>query len=259
MRRTKQERRRRGLWREREDMKEKWKRLVSPVVAYYRDLRPSNLRSRKYNHIFLLLYWIFYGLMFLGVERIFPMLFPGIVYHPVYCALDDLIPFCEWFVFPYYFWFAYLIVPGAIWFFWEPESFRNFMWSIILTYTTALVMFLVYPNMQELRPVDFERDNFMVDIVKGLYNFDTNTNVCPSVHVLGSVSVLFAAIHSRIFSAPGWQIFFWVSAVLISISTVFLRQHSVIDIFVAIGVAVLCYLVQFLLFPRLKRRKSAKG
>ena len=95
-------------------MKEACKRLFAPVVDYYRDLRPSTLREKRYRHIFLLLYWAVYGLMFLGVERIFPLFF-DIHYTAVWCPLDDLIPFCEWFVFPYYFWFAFLIVPGAIW------------------------------------------------------------------------------------------------------------------------------------------------
>ena len=40
----------------------------------------------------------------------------------------------------------------------------------------------------------------MVDIVRKLYNFDTNTNVCPSIHVLGAFCVQFAAMKSRIFA-----------------------------------------------------------
>ena len=54
-------------------MKEKIKRLFAPVIDYYRDLRPSTVRQKRYRHILLLLYWAVYGLMFLGVERIFPI------------------------------------------------------------------------------------------------------------------------------------------------------------------------------------------
>lgn len=237
-------------------MKEKLKRLFAPVVQYYGDLRPSNITDKRYRHILLLLYWVFYGLMFWGVERIFPMFF-DIEYTAVWCPLDDKIPFCEWFVFPYYFWFAFIIIPGITWFLWEPDVFTHFMWSVIITYTIGVILFLVFPNKQELRPVTFERDNFMIDIVRKLYNFDTNTNVCPSVHVLGAFTVQFAAMKSRIFSGWKWQLAFWISTVLISISTVFLRQHSIIDIFVALAVAAFCYLVQFVLYPRLRSRKTA--
>ena len=236
-------------------MKEKIKRLFAPVIDYYRDLRPSTVRQKRYRHILLLLYWAIYGLMFLGVERIFPLFF-DIHYTAVWCPLDELIPFCEWFVFPYYFWFVFLIVPGLIWFLWEPEAFRHFMWSVIITYTIGVVIFLVFPNKQELRPVDFARDNFMVEIVRRLYNFDTNTNVCPSIHVLGAFCVQFAAMKSRIFAGWRWQLAFWISTILISISTIFLRQHSVLDILAALVIVLFCYVVQFILYPRLREKRT---
>lgn len=241
---------------ERENMKAKLKHLFAPVVDYYRDLRPSNIGEKRYRHILLLLYWGIYGMMFFGVERIFPRFF-DIEYTAIWCPLDDVIPFCEWFVFPYYFWFAFLILPGLIWFLWEPDVFRHFMWSVMITYTVGVIIFLVFPNKQDLRPVDFERDNFMIDIVRALYDFDTNTNVCPSIHVLGAFCVQFAAMKSRIFRGWRWQTAFWISTVLISISTVFLRQHSILDIFVALAVAAFCYVVQFVLYP-LWRRKHGK-
>lgn len=234
-------------------MKEKLRRLFAPVIAYYRDLRPRTLTQPRYRHILLLLYWAFYGPMFLAVERLFPKWF-DITYTAVWCPLDDLIPFCEWFVFPYYFWFAFLIVPGVIWFLWEPRSMANFMWSTIITYTIGVIIFLVFPNKQELRPIAFERDNFMIDIVRYLYDFDTNTNVCPSIHVLGAFTVQFAAMKSKIFSGWKWQTAFWICTILISVSTVFLRQHSVIDIFAALAVAAVCYLLQYVLYPRIRKR-----
>ncbi len=238
-------------------MKEKLKALFAPVVDNYRDLRPSTLCEERYRHIFLLIYWFVYGFMFLGVERLFPKFF-DITYTPVRCPLDDSIPLCEWFVFPYYLWFAFLIVPGLIWFLWEPKAFRHFMWSIMITYTIGVIIFLAFPNCQKLRPTEFTRDNFMIDIVKNLYNFDTDTNVFPSIHVLGAVSVQFAAMKSKIFAGWKWQTTFWILTILISISTVFLRQHSVLDILGAVAVSVFCYLVQYVIYPRVKRHSDAK-
>ena len=147
---------------------------------------------------------------------------------------------------------------GAYWFLWEPRAFRDFMWAIILTYSSTVVIYLVYPTMQELRPVEFARDNLLVRVVKGLYDFDTNTNVCPSIHVLGALSVFFAGLHSKTLRGVGWKLFFWISTLLISVSTVFLKQHSVIDIFAAIGVGALCYLIQFVLYPVLDRKRLAR-
>ena len=238
-------------------MKKTLPKWIAPVWDYYKDLRFCNLTTPRYNHIFLLLYWAFYGPTFLFLEQFLPRLIT-VHYHPVVCALDDYIPFCEWFTIPYYFWFAFLIGFGAFWFLWEPRAFRDFMWAIVLTYSSTVVIYLVYPTMQELRPVEFTRDNLLIRIVQGLYDFDTNTNVCPSIHVLGALSVLFAGLHSKTLRGIGWKLFFWISTVLISLSTVFLKQHSILDVIAAAGVGILCYLIQFVCYPVWEKRRLAK-
>ena len=121
------------------------------------------------------------------------------------------------------------------------RAFRHFSWLVLPTYSVTAIIYLLWPNMQALRPVDIPRDNWMVDIVRGLYNFDTNTNVCPSIHVLGSLAVCFAGLHSRTLRGWGWKLFFVLSTLAITLSTVFLKQHSVLDIFAAFAVFAVCY------------------
>ena len=225
------------------------KEMVSPAIEYYKDLRLHNLTSERYIHILMALYWGVYGCVFGILEAHFPRWF-DITYVPIACQLDDLIPFCEWFIIPYYYWFLFLIGFGAFWFFFEVGTFREWMWAIMLSYSATVVIYIAFPNMQELRPVVFERDNFLVDVVKGLYDFDTNTNVCPSIHCLGSYATAFAGLHSRKLCGLWWKLSFVLSAVLISASTVFLKQHSILDVFAAIGVSAVCYVVQYRVFPR---------
>ena len=38
----------------------KVKKIIAPVVDYYKDLRFHNLTSRRYNHIIMALYWVLY-------------------------------------------------------------------------------------------------------------------------------------------------------------------------------------------------------
>ena len=40
----------------------------------------------------------------------------------------------------------------------------------------------------------------------GFYEFDTNTNVCPSIHVIGSVAILLCAWYSKHFRSTGWRV-----------------------------------------------------
>lgn len=81
--------------------------MIKPSVDY-RQFRFSRLNTPEFSHVWLLLYWPLFGLGFSYVERFYPVAH----YIEMHCALDDLIPFNEWFLIPYMFWFVYLI--GAV-------------------------------------------------------------------------------------------------------------------------------------------------
>lgn len=218
----------------------------------YRPFRLSKLNTPEFEHVKLLLFWPLFGLVFMIAERVL-----NLDYHTVYCALDDKIPFCEFFVIPYYFWFVFIIGIQIYSFFFDIPAFKNYMKYTIITYTITIIIYIIYPTAQELRPVEFERQNIFTDIVSFLYSFDTNTNVCPSLHVIGSFAVYFAARKSRLFSPKPRRFAFFVAAVLISISTVFLKQHSLLDIFYALIVCAVSYPFVFMT-DRLKRTDGAK-
>lgn len=208
---------------------------------------PINRKNRLWQNISsnlpYLLFWPVFGLLFLGVER----LWIRDSYHPISCSLDNKIPFCEFFLIPYLFWFVFLIGMLTYTLFQEPPAFKKMMQFILITYTAAMVIYLVFPNCQELRPVSFARDNFLTRLMADFYQFDTNTNVCPSLHVVGSIAVLLCAWHSRRFSSPGWRTAFTLTAILISISTVFLKQHSVLDV---LGALPLCLVGGWIVYGR---------
>ena len=235
---------------------------LKSAVEYYKDLRPSNLKTPKYKHLFLVLFWPVFGLVFMTLEQFWPHIYQAItgnelIYQEVVSELDTYIPFFEWFVIPYYFWFAFLVGMALYGLLFDIRAFRHFSWFVILSYSVTAIIYLLWPNMQALRPMEFTRDNWMIDIVKGLYDFDTNTNVCPSIHVLGSFAVCFAGLHSRTLKGWGWKLFFIVSTALISLSTVFLKQHSIIDVFAALILCAICYPLVFYVICK-PRQESPK-
>ena len=88
--------------------------MIKPSVDY-RQFRFSRLNTPEFSHVWLLLYWPLFGLGFSYVERFYPVAH----YIEMHCALDDLIPFNEWFLIPYLFWFVYLIGAVAYTFFFD--------------------------------------------------------------------------------------------------------------------------------------------
>ena len=213
---------------------------MNPLVDY-RKLRWSNINSEQYKHLKLLLYWPVYGLLFLFVERFYQVDF----YYPMYGPLDDLIPFCEWFLIPYLFWFVYLVGMHLFALLYDVDAFKLMMKYIILTYSAAIIIYLIWPTCQQLRPASFERDNILTRFIAAFYQFDTNTNVCPSIHVIGSLAVMEAALWSKVIRSKGIKTAFVIVAILICISTVFMKQHSVLDILAALPICLTGHILYF--------------
>lgn len=217
-----------------------------------RTLRPRDLLAAKNRHLLLLLYWPVYLLLFLFVEQINP---PSRC-HVVHCALDDMIPFCEAFLIPYALWFVLLVWMSLHTLLYDRETFIHYMQYIILTYTTAIVIYLIWPTCQQLRPAVMPRDNILTRLMSLIYRADTSTNVCPSIHVLGSLGVFFASREAKGLQTPAMRCFITLSTILICLSTIFLKQHSVIDVLSALPLGLLGYSLCFRIIPRHRQRNA---
>lgn len=196
---------------------------------------------KKYKHALLFLYFLIYLPWFFYLEK-------TIVtnYTPVHMKLDDLIPFNELFVIPYLLWFGYIAVTMGYFFFTSKGDFYRCCAFLYIGMTICLIIYTVWPNGQDLRPTEFARDNILVDFVKNLYITDTSTNVCPSIHVFNSIGAHIAISHSE--KLKKHKVIVWGSlilAILISLSTVFLKQHSVFDGICAIGLSIVLYFLVY--------------
>lgn len=207
--------------------------MRTPTVDY-RKLRLNNINSPEFSHLKLLLGWVGYFILFFLTEN----LIPAEKCYPVHCWLDDLIPFCEWFVIPYVSW--YLLTVGSLLYFllYDVDSFKKLQTYIIITQIIAMAVYILFPNRQDLRPDAFPRENGLTALIGLIYRLDTNTGVCPSLHVGYSLGI--AATWLRKKDAPRWvrgAITAWCGVICISVA--FVKQHSVVDIFAAIPMCLL--------------------
>lgn len=232
-----------------------WKKELLSSISLYRELRPGRLLEPRFRHILLLLFWCIFGIAFALVEKS-----QRDWIYVEWPWLDDLIPFCELFVIPYIFWFVFLAGMVAFTLLFDVAAFRKMMYFIMITYLVTLTIYLIWPTAQGLRPniATLGRDNVLTRFMANFYDYDTHTNVCPSIHVLGSVAVLFASWHSKFFSALPWRLFYWIWTVLICLSTVFLKQHSIIDVIAALVLSALAYPIAFHADKLLGRKRQHK-
>ena len=219
-------------------------KIKEPVVNY-REFRISRLNEPRFSHIKLLGGWIIYFCLYFVTENYIPLS----RHHVIHCALDDMIPFHEGFLIIYCYW--YLFLGGSIlWFFlYDINSFKRLQIYIITAQIIAMTTYILYPSIQLLRPDHFVRDNVLTRLMAFVYAFDTPTGVFPSCHVAFSVGVA-STWCRRKDTSKAWKCFMIVSAVMISISTAFVKQHSVIDIVAAIPVCLVAELVVYLIQTR---------
>jgi len=207
--------------------------MRKPVVDY-RTFRLSKINEPQFRHLLFLIGWIGYFALYFLTEN----LIPTENCYPIHSPLDDIIPFCEWFVIPYVGW--YVLIAGSLLYFalYNPDNFKGMMKFIIVTQVVAMAIYIIFPNRQDLRPTEFLRDNILTDCIKFLYSFDTNTNVCPSLHVAYSIGIASTWLKEKAASVP-CKVLLVFFCFLICISVAFVKQHSVVDIYAAIPVCIL--------------------
>ena len=221
--------------------------MKRPVVDY-RTFRLNKINEPQFAHLKLLLSWVVYFALYFLTEN----LIPAEKCQPVHMWLDDVIPFHEVFLIPYVFWYFLIVFSLGYFLLYHVDSFKRLQTYIIVTQLTAMAIYILFPSRQDLRPAIFPRDNFLTDCIRILYAFDTNTGVCPSLHVAYSIGI--ASVWTKEKGANiWWKSFVVVAVILICLSTMFIKQHSAVDFFAALPV---CLLAEFIVYHRPKARPA---
>ena len=201
---------------------------------------------------FALIFFVFYLIGFFTLEQL--------ITEPVYlihCTLDDWIPFNEWFIFAYGSWF--FLIPWALITLLRRDRSNYFYLCAVMFSGMAicLLLYLLFPNGLNLRPQTIPINNPAAWLVQAAWAMDTSTNVCPSIHVASTLAILFAVWRSHIWHhrklvVGGCTLL----TVLICLSTLFLKQHSVVDVLCGIALTVLLHLAVTQLYRKFSRSSS---
>jgi len=192
-------------------------------------------------YLFIYLPWFYY------IEK---TITPGLpIIHIMHCSFDDLIPFCEYFIIPYISWFFYIVF-GCLFVLYKgsDSEFFKLGLSLVIGMSLAMTICMIYPTGLNLRPIVLPRHNIFSTLVSMLYLTDTPTNVFPSVHVFNSL-----AIHISLSKLKVLENYKWVKncslvwCILICLSTVFIKQHSLLDVSAAIVMMTVLYTAIYVL------------
>ncbi len=203
--------------------------------------------KEKYPHSILLLYFPIYLVWFNWLNIFSPTRQNAI---EMYCKLDDLIPFNEWFVIPYFLWFAFIAIGFVFLFFNNRKDFIRMCCFLFVGMTTCLIIYTAFPNYQSLR-VDYDtlrRSNILIEALRMLQTTDTPYNVFPSIHCLNSIGMNIALAKNKWFQKrPILIILVTILTISICLSTVFVKQHSILDMFGAIALSIPLYVISYVI------------
>jgi len=207
---------------------------------------------KKYRHAWVFGYILIYLPWFLLLERLVSTTSP---YHVIYSRIDDVIPFNEYFIVPYLLWFVFIAAVFLYFFFTDVPGFYRLALMMFSGMTIFLIISTLYPNGLHLRPAVFIRENGFMDMVRSLYKTDTPTNVFPSIHVFNSLTACIAIYFNtnlRKHNIIRWSAY--ILGALIILATMFLKQHSVVDVTGAVIMTYTLYL--FIYAPEKKPVKK---
>ena len=204
---------------------------------------------KKYWHSILLIYFLLYMPYFTFLNTHTPSLNQNSITF-MESKLDHFIPFCELFVIPYFLWFAYIFLGFVFFFFASKKEFFRMCMFLYTGMTICLIIYTVFPNGQTLR-VNYDtlgRENFLIDCIKALQSSDTPYNVFPSIHCLNSFGMHIAIQKSKKITRYRKTIVIssFILMVSIALSTVFTKQHSILDVYGAIVLAIPLYFLAYL-------------
>jgi membrane-associated phospholipid phosphatase len=194
----------------------------------------------KYKHfLYLVIVFLFLILWFVHLkETIVPR-------HIMNSRLDSLIPFIKEFVIAYYLWFAYMAIAFIYLGLAAKSDFYKLELFLALGMSVSYVVFMIYPNAQFPRPAVPGNDIFSM-LVNFIYSHDGTNNVFPSIHVCNSIGVHLALVNcEKLKDKILLRSLSFITALSICASTVFIKQHSIIDV---AGGTILAFLVYMFIY-----------
>lgn len=192
-----------------------------------------------HKYCYAMLYLIFYLVVFFTLD--FTMK-PRYIIH---CALDDVIPFCEYFAVFYFAWFPAFLLGLVGYMIYDKRDFQQLWFIMFNGMTFCFIVYILLPNGLDLR-VDLPDRNIFCTLMNLVWKADAAVNVCPSIHVSSSAAVALVTARSRLFEKHRIRqaaIIFLM--IMICISTMFVKQHSLIDVLCGTAVSLVLYVIAY--------------
>lgn len=140
--------------------------------------------------------------------------------------LDKFIPFNEWFIIPYVFWYLYTFGTLLVLAYFDHKTYFKLLFSILIGMLVCFVIYYFFPTTVPRLEV-IVPNNILKKAVLMIYKNDRPFNCFPSIHMLDTILItMFLFKYSKSFLIKISSVFICVA---IYMSTFSIRQHSILD------------------------------
>jgi membrane-associated phospholipid phosphatase len=148
--------------------------------------------------------------------------------------IDRAIPFINIFVIPYIFWYVFIF---AVLFYLLAKDEKMLVRTVITIDICLMICYVIYYIFQTTVPRPLVTGNDVLPkLVNMIYSHDQPYNCFPSIHCLTSFIMIRSIFKSKIRNIFNISIITSI-AVLIILSTMFIKQHVILDVISAIIIA----------------------
>ena len=150
---------------------------------------------------------------------------------------DASLPMVCDFVYFYYLWYLMLILVPYIVYFKDKNNFYDYVKSLLMAILIGNIIFVVYPTIIERQPLIV--DDLSSFLVKFIYITDApNVNCLPSMHcVMCFLFIYYVSVDKNI--KLYYKLLNLIVNILIILSTLFIKQHVIWDVYAALIVVMI--------------------
>ncbi|MCY6959094.1 phosphatase PAP2 family protein [Clostridium brassicae] len=146
------------------------------------------------------------------------------------CSIDRATPFLKAFVLPYLIWYPYIFLVMVYICFKNKKVYYKILFCLDIGFIISYVIFYFFQT-TVARPYPVEQD-IMTKLIGIVYSNDKPFNCFPSLHVLTTYFVMKGI--SKVESNKKVTITVNIAGILIILSTLFIKQHVIMDVIFAI-------------------------
>lgn len=152
--------------------------------------------------------------------------------HDLTIELDNIIPFNSIFIIPYIYWYLYIVIGFIFILMNSRKDYIRVFISFFIGMNICYIAYYLYPT--EITRPTIANSNILNYLVNIIYSLDRPVNCFPSLHVL---TTYFIMRYTKYKDSKEKFYYTQIVGVLIIISTLFIKQHFIVDVISAIVLA----------------------